>query len=185
MPPHCRTLTASVPGNIVACTSKYEGPVRDQTDIQVLIGSTREGRLGGPIGSWFHQLASQRDDIEVELIDLEEWDLPVFSSPIPPASGRYTSDIQRRWGDKVAEADGYVIVSAEYNHGYPAAIKNALDYVFAEWGYKPFAFVGYGNTGGARSVEQLRQVVVELNAVPIRNQLAIMAPWERIADGKF
>jgi len=85
----------------------------------------------------------------------------------------YTNEVARKWTDKIAEADGYIIVTAEYNHGYPAVLKNALDYIFKEWNRKAVGFVGYGGAGGARAIEQLRQVAVELQMVPIRNAVHI------------
>ncbi|MBI3966262.1 MAG: NAD(P)H-dependent oxidoreductase [Chloroflexi bacterium] len=88
-----------------------------------------------------------------------------------------------RWGRVVDAADGYVIVTPEYNHGYPAALKNALDHTFVEWHRKPVAFVGYGGVGGARAIEQLRQVVVELEMAPLRHAVHILPEvmWEALA----
>ncbi len=142
--------------------------------IQIVLGSTREGRRGEAVAHWFADIARQRDDLEVELIDLRDWELPFISTPVPPAMAPPTDDLTRRWHDKVSEADGYVLVTPEYNHGYPAVLKNALDHVFHPWNRKPAAFVGYGGPGGGvRAVEQLRQVVVELEMVPLRQQVMI------------
>lgn len=88
----------------------------------------------------------------------------------------YANETARKWVNKIAEADGYIIVTAEYNHGYPAVLKNALDYAFKEWNKKVVGFVGYGNAGGARAIEQLRQVVIELEMIPIRNAIHIPSP---------
>ena len=140
--------------------------------ILIIIGTTRDGRVSEPIARWFKSVTDAEPAATFEIVDLKDWSLPFFNAP-SPQMGRYTSDIQTRWGAKIASADGYVVVTAEYNHGYPADLKNALDYVYHEWGYKPMTFLSYGNAGGARAVEQLRQVAVELNAVPIRNQVAI------------
>src|SRR4051812_3646504 len=110
--------------------------------IQIIIGSIREGRVGEPVARWFAALAAARADLSFELIDLRDWDLPFLAHATPPSRG-YESDLQRRWANKVAEADGYVLVTAEYNHGYPPALKNALDYVYAEWARKPVSYVSY------------------------------------------
>lgn len=107
-------------------------------------------------------------------MDLRDWDLPFYSAPVPPAMRPPEDELSRRWFDKVDEADGYVLVTPEYNHGYPAVLKNALDIVWHPWGRKPVGFVGYGGPGGGvRAVQQLRQVVVELEMVPMRRQVII------------
>ena len=142
--------------------------------IAVVIGSTREGRLGDAVGRWFAALADTRVDLDVSIVDLLAWDLPFLSTPVPPAMAPPTDPLVKRWAATVAGADGYVVVTPEYNHGYPAALKNALDLVFEPWRRKPISFVSYGGSGGGvRAVEQLRQVVVELEKVPLRHQVAI------------
>ncbi len=142
--------------------------------IHVVIGSTRQGRLGEPVGRWFSAIAAARDDLAVEVVDLKDWELPFLTTPVPPAMAPPTDELTRRWAAKVEEADGYVLVTPEYNHGYPAALKNALDHVFHPWRRKPVSFVGYGGPGGGiRAVEQLRQVVIELEMVPLRHQVSI------------
>jgi NAD(P)H-dependent FMN reductase len=153
--------------------------------IQIIIASIRQGRAGGPVGRWFAHIAAQRDDLTSELIDLREWNLPFLTTATPPSRG-YETDLQRRWAAKVGEADGYVLVTAEYNHGYPPPLKNALDHVYAEWNRKPVAYVGYGGPGGGtRAVEQLRGVAVELQQVPLRSQVIINRPWPNIKDRVF
>jgi NAD(P)H-dependent FMN reductase len=142
--------------------------------IQVILGSTRNGRFGDRVADWFIQHATGRDDLTAELVDLRDWPLPFFDQPTPPMRGDYTDAAQRAWAAKVAEADGFVFVTPEYNHGYPAVLKNALDHLYAEWMHKPAGFVGYGGLGGGiRAVEQLRQVVIELAMVPVREQVVI------------
>ena len=142
--------------------------------IQIIIGSTRDNRRGETVGRWFASVAAARDDLECELVDLREWDLPFLSSAKPPAAAPPTDPLIARWADSVAGADGYVLVTPEYNHGYPASLKNALDLVYQPWNRKPCAFVGYGGPGGGyRAVEQLRLVVVELEMVPLRKQVGI------------
>ena len=142
--------------------------------IAVIIGSTREGRLGEAVGRWFASVAATRADLEISMIDLLAWDLPFLRAPVPPAFGPPTDPLVSAWAAEVDAAEGYVLVTPEYNHGYPAALKNALDLVFEPWRRKPVAFVSYGGAGGGlRAVEQLRQVVVELEMVPLRHQVAI------------
>lgn len=142
--------------------------------IQVILGSTRQGRSGDRVAQWFVDLAHQRPDLDAELVDLRDWPLPFFDSPTSPK--RELSDDARvqAWADKVDAADGYVIVTPEYNFGYPAVLKNALDHLYHQWTGKPVAFVGYGGmSGGLRSVHQLRQVVVELGLTQLQAQVII------------
>ena len=144
------------------------------THIQVILGSTRQGRFGDKVAQWFMQQAQNHDLITAELVDLADWPLPFFSSPAPPMMAESQDPQVLAWGSKLAEADGYVLVTPEYNHGYPAVLKNALDLVFRPWNGKPVGFVGYGGpAGGIRAVEQLRQVVVELEMIPMRQQVSI------------
>ena len=144
--------------------------------IQVIMGSTRPARFGEKPARWVTEHLTARGDLDVELIDLRDYALPFFELERPPGYTlrEYPDEATARWGRKVDEADGYVFVTSEYNHGYPAALKNALDHLFPEWHRKPVAFVGYGNVGGARAIEQLRQVVVELEMAPLRHAVHIL-----------
>jgi NAD(P)H-dependent FMN reductase len=147
--------------------------------IQVIFGSTREGRQGEKVAQWFFKLASKRTDAEYEFIDLRDWQLPMFNNPHSPMTGKYVDDIVKKWSKKINEADGYVIVTPEYNHGYPAVLKNALDHLYKEWNNKPIAFVGYGaSAGGGRAIEQLRLVAAELHMASIRESILIPAIWD-------
>ena len=152
---------------------------------QTIIGSVREGRVGGPVGKWIEEVASTRDDFEHELIDLKEWNLPMFNLPKGPIMGDYEDAVQKRWAAKITEADGYLFVSPEYNHGYSPALKNALDYLYAEWNRKPASYATYGSVQGARSIEQLRLVLIELQIAPLREALHINDVWSKVSDGKF
>jgi NAD(P)H-dependent FMN reductase len=139
--------------------------------ILVILGSTREGRYGDKPADWITGQLAADPRFDPELVDLRDWPLPMFDQPRSPTrvtDGNYGNELANRWGPKVASADGYVIIAAEYNHGYTAALKNALDWVYREWNRKPVTFVGYGNAGGARAIEQLRQVAIELEMAPIR-----------------
>jgi NAD(P)H-dependent FMN reductase len=149
--------------------------------VAIIIGSTRPNRKGERVGRWVHRLASRREDAEFELVDLAEVGLPLLDEPKPPGAGDYTKDHTKRWAATVASFDAYVFVTAEYNHGIPAALKNALDFVYAEWNDKAAGFVGYGNTGGARSIEHLRSVVAELRMASVRTtvNLSIFTDFDK------
>ncbi|MDO8577007.1 MAG: NAD(P)H-dependent oxidoreductase [Candidatus Daviesbacteria bacterium] len=152
--------------------------------IQIILGSTRQKRFSEKPGKWIFELLQRREGIEAELIDLRDYPLPFFDEPISPAmsKGEYSNKEAERWAEKVAEANGYIIVTPEYNHGYSAVLKNALDYVYSQWNNKPVGFVAYGGMGGARAVEQLREVAMELQMVPIRAAVHIPAFWTLLDD---
>ena len=147
--------------------------------IKIIVGSTRENRFGGMVAPWVNEIASAREDLDVELLDLRDYPLPFFEEGLPPgfAKDSYTNPAVVKWRDKIRAADGYIICTPEYNHGYPAVLKNALDYVYFPWSRKPVAFVSWGGAGGARCVEQLRAVVVELDMAPLRVAVHIPNPW--------
>lgn len=146
--------------------------------VQVILGSTRQGRKGEKVAKWIYNLASNREDFETEFIDLKDWNIPFLDDPVPPMMGEYSNPLIRKWAKKISEADAYIIVTPEYNHGYPAVLKNALDVVYKEWVNKPVTFVAYGGmVGGARAVEQLRQVAIELQMAPIREAIYIPFIW--------
>jgi NAD(P)H-dependent FMN reductase len=119
------------------------------------------------------------------LVDLADWPLPMFGLAKPPAMGLSGDPAQRRWAEKIGAADGYIFVSPEYNHGPSAVLKNALDHLYAEWNRKPAAFVSFGNTGGARAIEQLRGVAIELRMAPLGEAVHIMGAGDKVADGRF
>jgi NAD(P)H-dependent FMN reductase len=136
--------------------------------LQIIIGSTRPGRRGSAVGSWFHDLAVRHDKFGVELIDLAEVALPLFDEPVPPGRGPYAHEHTRRWSRTISAGQAYVFVVPEYNHSYNAATKNALDFLGEEWRNKPVGFVGYGGiAAGARAVQALTPVVVALGMRPI------------------
>lgn len=148
--------------------------------IQVIVGSTRPGRFSETLIPWISEALEQTEGVSAEILDLKEHPLPLFDSPMSPAyisDGDYGNDAVNAWGKKIATADAYIIIAPEYNHGYTAVLKNALDVVYGEWNKKAVGFVSYGSVGGGRVVEQLRQVAVELQMAPIRNAVHINAPW--------
>ncbi len=146
------------------------------THIAVIVGSTRQGRFGDKPARWIADRLAERSDITVEVLDLRDFPLPFFDDALAPArrAGIPASDpVTAAWSEAIDRADAFVIVAAEYNHGYTAVLKNALDHLYREWNRKPVAFVGYGNAGAARSIEQLRAVAIELEMAPIKRAVAV------------
>ena len=163
-----------------------EVPV-DRPKIAIIIGTTRAVRFSVKPAKWIYDIASQRDDMEVELVDLRDYPMPFFDETASNAWVPSKNEIALRWQKKVAEFDGYIFVTAEYNHGVPAVLKNALDYAYPEWNKKPAAFLAYGSVGGARAVEQLRSISIELQMAPLRTGVHIqgadfMAVWQQGKD---
>ena len=141
--------------------------------IAIILGSTRPGRNGGAVARWVSEIAKQRSDAEFELVDIQDYDLPLLDEPLPPAMGQYGKEHTKRWAAKIASFDGFVFVTPEYNHGPSGALKNAIDYLYAEWNNKVAGFVSYGSAGGTRAVEQLRLVMAELQIADVRAQVAL------------
>jgi NAD(P)H-dependent FMN reductase len=143
--------------------------------LNVVIASTRPGRIGGQVGEWFAGVARAHSDFDVHVVDLAEIRLPMLDEPVPAVDAtEYQHAHTRRWSAITAAADAFVFVTPEYNRGYPASIKNALDYLYAEWQDKPIAFVSYGMTsGGMRAAAQLTQVVVGLGMVPVTSGVVV------------
>jgi NAD(P)H-dependent FMN reductase len=143
--------------------------------VQVITGTTREGRFSERVAAWVAERLAVRDDFAIELVDLRDHPLPFFDAVSPARTGRdYPRDDVARLGQTIDRADGYVVLTGEYNHGYPAVLKNAMDWTFVEWRRKPINFVGWGNVGGARAIEQLRQVAVEFEMAPLRHAVHIL-----------
>jgi NAD(P)H-dependent FMN reductase len=143
--------------------------------IQIIIGSTRQNRVSEKPAHYIFEELNKKEGIEAELIDLRDWPLPFYDEPTSPAGnqGNYINPLGKKWANKIGEADGYIIIAPEYNHGYPAVLKNALDWVYPEWNKKPVGFVSYGSALGARAIEQLRQVVIELKMIPLQSAIHI------------
>ena len=141
--------------------------------IAIIIGSTRPGRLGVQVGRWVYDEASKRNDAQYDLIDVADYNLPLLDEKNPPAAGKYEKDHTKAWAKKIAAYDGFIFVTAEYNHSIPAALKNALDFLYYEWNNKAAAFVGYGSSGGTRAVEHLRQVMAELQIADVRAHIEL------------
>jgi len=157
--------------------------------IHVILGSIREGRAGVNVAKWFMEAMKDYKDAELELVDLKDYPLPLFDDAVLPGmrQGLHKNPAVQKWLDKVNSADGYIIITPEYNHGYPSALKNALDFPYKEWGNKAVGFVSYGGgAGGGRAVEQLRQVAGELHLYDVRDQVLIPMIWSAFdKDGKL
>jgi NAD(P)H-dependent FMN reductase len=141
--------------------------------IAIVLGSTRPGRNGEVVSHWMYEIAKKRPDGNFELVDIRDFNLPLLDEPIPPSMGQYTKDHTKIWSAKIDSFDAYVFVTAEYNHGIPGALKNAIDFLFKEWNNKVAGFVSYGGTGGVRAVEQLRLVMAELKVATVRTQVQL------------
>lgn len=139
--------------------------------IHIITGSTRPGRVNDQVARWIHGIAKQRPDLEAELVDIADYNLPLLDEAVPPSMGQYSQDHTKKWAAKIAEADGYIFVTPEYNHGTSAALKNALDFLYGEWNNKAAGFVSYGSAGGVRAVEQLRGIAAELQIATVRGQV--------------
>jgi NAD(P)H-dependent FMN reductase len=131
--------------------------------IGIIVGSTRPGRHADAVANWVFEKAKTRNDAQFEVVDIKDFDLPLLDEPIPPSQAQYSKPHTRRWAKKVASFDAYIFVTPEYNHAPSAALKNAIDYLYAEWNNKAAGFVSYGaSASGGRAVEHLRMVMAEL-----------------------
>jgi NAD(P)H-dependent FMN reductase len=141
--------------------------------IAVIIGSTRDSRFADIPAKWIYELARKREDWDVELVDIREFDLPLFNELSSNAYIPSQNPNAIRWQKKIAVFDGYLFVTAEYNRSVPGSLKNALDQAYVEWNRKPMAALGYGSTGATRAVEHLRTIAIELQMVPVRSAVHI------------
>jgi len=145
--------------------------------IKVIIGSTRTARFSEKPARWIFDEAKKIPGTEVEMLDLRDYPMPFFEEPASPSYAKepYANPVVVQWTKKIADGDAFIVVTPEYNHGPSAVLKNAFDYVGAAWNQKPVAFVSYGSVGGARAIEQLRLVAIELQMAPVRT--AVHIPW--------
>ena len=151
--------------------------------LQVVIGSTRPGRVGKPVADWFTERAIKHGGFEVEVVDLAGVDLPVLDEPQHPRFGQYEHGHTKRWSAIISRADAFVFVVPEYNYGFNAATKNAIDYLHTEWRYKPIGFVSYGGVAaGTRAVQMLKQVVTALKMMPMFEAVNIPFVAQLIGD---
>ncbi|MEM4625604.1 MAG: NAD(P)H-dependent oxidoreductase [Candidatus Pacearchaeota archaeon] len=143
--------------------------------LKIIIGSTREGRFSEKVAKWVFNEIKSDPEIICEILDLRDYPMPFFNSAIYPslANKKYDNPVIQEWSNKIDEADGFLIISPEYNAGYPAVLKNALDVIYPEWNKKPVGFISYGSVMGSRSIEQLKQVSLSLQMHPIKNSINI------------
>src|SRR5438270_900707 len=141
--------------------------------VGIIVGSTRPGRKADAVARWVHEIAQKRGDAGFELVDVQDFNLPLLDEAVPPSMGQYSKPHTKAWAAKVDSFDAFVFVTPEYNHGTSGALKNAIDFLFAEWNNKAAGFVGYGSAGGVRAVEQLRLVMAEVQVATVRNQVAL------------
>ncbi len=149
------------------------------TKIAIIIGSTRPNRFGPKVGEWFFERASKTSEAEFELVDIQDYALPMLDEPVPSGNSQ---DHTRKWQAKMAEFDGFVLVTPEHNHAPPASLKNAIDYVNDEFSYKPVGYVGYGAAGALRAVEQLRQIAATFKQYDLKPQVAVMGQGNFTAE---
>ncbi|MEV0221046.1 NAD(P)H-dependent oxidoreductase [Streptomyces sp. NPDC050704] len=142
-------------------------------DVAIIIGSTRPGRKGEAVADWVHDLAGKRGDASFEVVDLADFALPPLDEPMPAITGQYTQPHTHAWAAKIASFDAYVLVTPEYNHSAPGPLKNAIDFLYAEWTNKAAGFVGYGSAGGARAIEHLRLVMSCLQVAHVSAQVEL------------
>lgn len=152
--------------------------------IGIILGSTRPGRVGEAVAKWVFEQSKSRSDAEFELVDIKDYDLPILDEPVPAAAQQYTKEHTKKWAAKIAELDGFLFVTPEYNHSTSAALKNAIDYLFLEWNNKAAGFVSYGSIGGARAVEALRPIMAQLKIADVREQV-MLSLFDDFEDGVF
>lgn len=151
--------------------------------LQVIIASTRPGRVGPAVARWFHEFARQHGGFDAELVDLADFRLPVYDEPVHPRMQQYEHEHTRRWSASVAAADAYVFVAPEYNYGPTPALVNALDFVYREWNYKPCGFVSYGGvSGGLRAAQMARLHVTTLKMMPMVEGVTVPMVQSHLAD---
>lgn len=148
--------------------------------ITVILGSVRTGRAGKSVFEWFiDKTAEYGGDVEFSFVDLKELNLPFMDEPVSPMmSDNYVHEHTKAWSRTIAESDGFVFITPEYNHGYSPVLKNAIDFLFGEWKGKPVGLVGYGGSGARDSIRQLREILKFIGMRTLENQVGVMRIWE-------
>ncbi|MBT2523286.1 NADPH-dependent FMN reductase [Arthrobacter sp. ISL-28] len=142
-------------------------------NIAVVVGSTRPGRRSRQVAEWVLSRATSRGGADFEMLDLADYELPLLDEPMPPSMGNYKHEHTKVWARTISRFDGFIFVTAEYNHSIPGVLKNSLDFLYAEWNNKAAGFVSYGSAGGVRAVENLRLIAGELQMADVRAQVAL------------
>ncbi|MGE4370912.1 MAG: NADPH-dependent FMN reductase [Burkholderiaceae bacterium] len=154
-------------------------------ELHVIVCSTRPGRIGPPIAHWFSRFAAEHGKFNVKLVDLADFNLPVFDEPNHPRLQKYEHDHTKAWSASVNQADAFVFVTPEYNYCPPPSLINALNYLSREWAYKPCGFVSYGGvSGGLRSAQQAKQLVTTLKMMPMPEGVAVPMAWDNLDEQK-
>lgn len=154
--------------------------------LHVIIGSTRPGRIGLPIGEWFVAFAKENSEFEVTLVDLQEINLPFFDEPNHPRLKQYTKDHTKKWSEIIASADAFVFVTPEYNYSMPAPLVNAIDFLSQEWAEKVAGIVSYGGaSSGTRAAQQLKQLLTAVEMMPLSEAVTITGLSRHMVEGKF
>jgi len=154
--------------------------------LNIITASTRPGRIGPTVSAWLHDLAQQQDAIQTTLVDLAEYNLPIFNEPKHPRLGQYENELTKRWSAQVASADAYVFVLPEYNHLPPPSLINAITYLSQEWAYKPAGLASYGGlSGGMRAAQALKPMLAALKVVPLVEAVTVPMVGNQVEDGKF
>jgi NAD(P)H-dependent FMN reductase len=141
--------------------------------VGIITGSTRPGRKAAAVAKWVHEILKPRADAEFEIVDIEDYKLPLLDEPVPPSRRQYSKAHTKAWSAKIDSFDAFIFVTPEYNHATSGALKNAIDFLFHEWGNKAAGFVSYGGSGGVRAVENLRLVMGEIKVADVRAQVAL------------
>ncbi len=139
--------------------------------IGIITGSTRPGRVNLQVAEWVKHIADKRSDVTFEIVDIADYQLPLYNEAIPAAYGQYAHEHTKKWAAKIGSLDGFIFVTPEYNHSFSGALKNAIDFIYGEWNNKAAGFVSYGSGGGIRAVEQLRQIMSEIQIADVRAQV--------------
>jgi len=148
--------------------------------VGIIVGSTRPGRKAAAVAKWAYDLLKNRKDAEFEIVDIDDYKLPLLDEPVPPLMGQYSKAHTKTWSAKIASLDAFIFVTPEYNHSTSAALKNAIDFLYREWNDKAAGFIAYGSAGGVRAVEHLRLVMGEIKVADVRAQvmLSLFADFE-------
>src|SRR2546427_10617054 len=163
-----------------------EGIKREMLKIGIIVGSTRPGRKAAAVAKWVHDILKNRKDAEFEIVDIEDYKLPLLDEPVPPTMHQYSKPHTKTWSEKIASLDAYIFVTPEYNHATSAALKNAIDFLFREWNNKAAGFVGYGGAWGVPAGENLRLVMGEIKIADVRAQggLSMFTDFENFTTFK-
>lgn len=155
-------------------------------NLKIIIASTRPGRKGPLFANWIYELAQAVPEFKTELVDLAVVNLPFMDEPNHPRLGQYSHQHTKNWSATINEADAFILVTPEYNYGFPATIKNAIDFLFHEWRHKPIAFLSYGGVaGGTRSIQMLKLTLTALEMVPLTTAINIPFFTHHIKDDVF